>query len=122
MASQPIYDLNINQNATFKFSLQLTDASGSALDITGWDFSGSIKGQTIDPDPPLMFFTTSIVDFTQSIINVSLTPAQTTQLVNSQYVYDIIATNYSTTPDEVYRILQGKIKVNAGITDPSVTE
>ena len=122
MASQPVYNLEINQNATFKMSLQLTDASGSPLDITNWSFSGSIKQTLGDADPPLLFFTTSIVDFTQSVVSVSLTPAQTTELIEAAYVYDIIGTNYATTPDEVYRVLQGKIKVSTGITDPSVTE
>lgn len=122
MASQPTYDISINQNATFKMSIQLTDVNGSPLNITSWSFSGSIKENVTDPDPPLLFFTTSIADPSQSVVNISLTPAQTTMLSKTAYVYDVIATNYSTTPDEVYRVLQGKIKVSLGITDPSVTE
>lgn len=120
--AQPIYDININQNATFKFSIQLQDASGSALNIVSWSFSGSIKRLSSDADPPFLFFTCSVVDLTQSIVRISLTPAQTTQLTDPNYVYDVIGTNYTTTPDEVYRILQGKVRVNPGITDPSVTE
>jgi len=122
MASRPVYDLEINQNATFKMSIQLTDISGSPLDISNWDFSGSIKEKLTDPDPPLLFFAASVVDVTQSIVSLSLTPAQTTLLTSAAYVYDVIGTNYSTTPDEVYRVLQGKVKVNTGITDPTVTE
>lgn len=118
MASLPTYDININQNATFKFSAQLTDVSGSPLNITSWSFSGSIKQQATDPDPPILFFTTSIADITQSIINVSLTPHQTALLTQPQYVYDIIAANGAVTPEEVYRILQGRVKVSLGITDP----
>jgi len=114
--AQPTYDININQNATFKFSAQLTDVSGSPLDITSWSFSGSVKQQAIDPDPPLLFFTTS-VDLTQSIVNMALMPHQTTLLNQPQYVYDFIAVNRAVTPEEVYRILQGKIKVSLGITD-----
>lgn len=120
MASQPIFDLNINQNSTFKFNMQLKDSSGSVLDITSWSFTGSIKEGKTSPDPSILFFTMSVVDLTASILEAYLTPSQTTQLVNPAYVYDIIATNYATTPDEVYRILQGKIKVSPGITDSNI--
>lgn len=117
MASMPTYDININQNATFKFSAQLTDVSGSPIDITSWSFSGSIKAQASDADPPVTIFSASVTDVTQSIVNFSLAPHQTALLTGPQFVYDIIAANHATTPEEVYRILQGKIKVSAGVTD-----
>jgi hypothetical protein len=33
-------DLDINQRATFNMSLVFSDDSGSAIDITGWSFTG----------------------------------------------------------------------------------
>jgi hypothetical protein len=58
----------------------------------------------------------------QSIIEFSLTPYQTAVLAQPSYYYDFIGTNYVTTPDEVYRILEGKVKVYPGVTDSSLTD
>jgi hypothetical protein len=116
--TQPIYDIAVNQNATFKMSFQLTDSASVPIDITSWSFTGSIKTSVQDTAPLLMF--TASADVTQSIVTISLTPFQTNQLTTTSYVYDIIATNIAPTIDEVYRILQGKVKVNLGVTPSTV--
>ncbi len=115
--NRPSYDININQNATFKMSIQLANSGSSSIDITGWSFSGSIKENYTDPDPALVYFSHSIVDFSQSIVMFTLTPTQTGTLTKGMYYYDIIAVNYSKVPDEVYRLLQGRAKVSPGVTD-----
>jgi len=116
--TQPIYDIAVNQNATFKMSFQLTDSASVPIDITSWSFTGSIK-ETAQSTTTLATFTAS-ADVTQSIVTISLTPFQTNQLTSTAYVYDIIATNIGPTVDEVYRILQGKVKVNLGVTPSTV--
>ena len=120
--SRPRYDININQNATFKMSIQVTNVSGSPIDINNWSFSGSIKQNYTDNDPPILFFSCSVLDFSQSLISFMLNPYQTEVLSQPSYYYDFIGTNYSTTPDEVYRLLEGKVRVHPGITDPSLTD
>lgn len=112
----PTYDLNINQYATFNMSLQLTDSTGSAMPLTSWSFTGSIK-TAVETDPPITKFDITIVDYSQSLVNVVLYPTQSALLIKPAYVYDIIATNATYNPSEVYRILQGKVKVNLGVTD-----
>ena len=114
--SLPVYNIEINQNASFKLAVQLTDSASQPLNITSWSFSGSIKETTASPDPSLMFFNIA-ADVSSSIITLSLLPSQTTLLTKTAYVYDVIATNLDPAPDEVYRILQGKVKVNPGVTD-----
>lgn len=116
--TQPIYDIAINQNATFKMSFQLTDTTGSAININAWAFSGSIK-ETAQSTTAMAEFTAS-ADVTQSIVTISLMPVQTELLTQTSYVYDIIATNTGSAIPEVYRILQGKVKVNLGITNSSL--
>lgn len=116
--TQPIYDIAVNQNATFKMSFQLTDSASVPISMLSWSFTGSIKATPQDITPLLMF--TTSVDVTQSIVTISLIPFQTNQLTTTSYVYDIIATNIAPTINEVYRILQGKVKVNLGITPSTI--
>lgn len=115
-----VYDIDINQNATYKISLQLNNSASLPLNIVSWSFSGSIRQQYGDPDPPVVSFTAS-ADVTSSILNLSLTPNQTSLLSQSRYVYDVIAVNYTVSPDEVYRLLQGKVRVHPGVTDAPPT-
>lgn len=123
MTSQPIYNITINQNATFKMSVQLTDESGSALAISGWQFSGSLKANYDDPDPPVAYFSASVESPSQSLLTFTLTPTQT-GVLDSQciYYYDLIAVNYTLAPDEVYRILQGKARISPGVTDAHIND
>jgi hypothetical protein len=115
-------DLNINQHASFKLTYQLLDsASATALDITSWSFSASISQQFVDLLPSV-YFTSSVVDLTQSIVEFTLTPAQTALMTGTRYVYDIVGIDKSTTPDTVYRLAQGKVRVYLGSTIPTVTE
>lgn len=115
-------NFDINQNATFEYPFQLLESGSSVpTNIVSWSFSASIKRMFTDA-VPLMFFTASITDATQSIVTIRLTPNQTTQLTGSRYVYDITATDMSESPDVVYRLAQGKIKVYLGSTYPTVTE
>jgi hypothetical protein len=124
MQPGPTYNIDIFQNATFKMSIQLTNSgSGSSpIDITGWSFSGSIKQNYEDSDPSLIYFSASVLDPTQSIVMFSLTPTQTAQLTQPIYYYDCIAVNYPVAPDEVYRILQGRVKVSPGVTDAHIID
>lgn len=115
-------NFDINQNATFEYPFQLLDSESNApINIFNWSFSASIKRMFTDPNP-LIYFTASITDVSQSIVTVRLTPNQTAQLTGSRYVYDITATDLSESPDVVYRLAQGKIKVYLGSTYPTVTE
>jgi len=116
--TQPIYDIAVNQNATFKMSFQLTDSASVPINIDSWSFTGSIK-ETAQSATTIADFTAS-ADTASSIVTISLTPFQTNQFNSTAYVYDIIATNIAPTVDEVYRILQGKVKVNLGVTPSTI--
>ena len=126
--SRPIFNIEVNQNATFKLTLQMTSESldvspGAFINITDWNFSGSIKQQYADKDPPYMFFTASKLDAARGIVEFSLSAHQTEKLTKALYYYDFIGTtNYSASPDDVYRILEGKVKVYPGVTDSSLVD
>ena len=87
--------------------------------IASWSFSASISSQFGDL-LPLLMFTSSVIDLTQSLVEFSLSPVQTSLLTNTRYVYDIVATDLAAAPDFVYRLSQGKVRVYLGSTIPVV--
>ena len=95
----------------------MSDKTGSAINITNWSFTGSIRNTFTQPDPPITTFNLVIADYTSSMVTVGLLPTQTALCTQKKYVYDIIATNIGPNPPEVYRILEGKVLVNLGVTE-----
>ena len=116
---QNVYDICILQNQTFDLPFILLDDDGlTPIDITGWTFTGSIK-QSYSDVTPLVFFTSSIVSVPSASILMHL-PAESTWGLNSKkYVYDIISNDPSgTLGSETLRLMQGKVSVNLGVTEP----
>lgn len=108
------YDLCINQFATYKTSLTFRDADSNYLNIASWSFTASIR-EDVDSSP-ITNFNIDITSLTSASIELRLDPSQTSGLSSSKYVYDIIATNLSTSPTEIYRLMEGKISVDRGVT------
>ena len=114
-----IYDICVSQNASFELNFKLYDDTGSSsLDITSWSVEAAIK-DSVESPTPLMFFTTSIDSYVSASINLFLGAGSTWALSGSaRYVYDVIAHNPTATPPETYRLLQGKVSINKGVTAP----
>lgn len=66
--------------------------------------------------PDIANFDIVIVDPSSASIAISLHPASSSVLVKPKYFYDIIATNILPNPPDVYRLVQGKVSVNAAVT------
>jgi hypothetical protein len=116
--SNNVYDLCILQNQTFELPLQLyQDDNVTPINLTGWSFTGSIKTQLGSPDT-LMFFTASIVDISSGSIKLYLDANSTWQLNTTKYVYDVIGNNSNVSPVETLRLMQGKVTVKLGVTEP----
>lgn len=109
-------DININQYATFKTSLTLKDGDGNPLSIASWSFSGSIRENFESPSSTNIFFTCSVDSIPSASITLSLPYYMSGLLTQKKYVYDLIAFNVSPNPDDVYRILEGKVTVIPGVT------
>ena len=149
--SQPKLDLTINQNASFKFSFVLSLENNTPIDISNWQFRSSIKENVTDPDPPVLRFICvgtnsdlydpnnpiSLESASLSTVEIKLSADQTELLTQRRYVYDVIGVDTGETipstgsVDEnnpvatapiVYRVLQGKIMVDFGVTDRDPTQ
>lgn len=123
MISRPQFNIEVNQNSTFKLTIQITGPDGvTPFGVSDWTFSGSIKENYLESPVPLLYFTASVLDVANSIVEFSLIPYQTAVLTQASYFYDCTGTKHSPTPDEVYRILEGRVKVYPGVTDPHLTD
>jgi hypothetical protein len=113
-----IYDICILQNQTFELPFQMYDDNGvTPINLTGWSFTGSIKSTFTDATPALIF-TSSILDSVSGSVKLYLSAETTWQLTNPKYVYDVIGNNSNITPTETLRLMQGKVSVKPGVTEP----
>lgn len=114
------YDICVTQNATFRLNFQLFDDTGSgSLDVTGWSFTASVKEQYTDLSP-ILYFTSSVISYTTASINLYLSADDTWRLgvSGTKFVYDVIGNNPTASPPETYRLMQGKVSINKGVTEP----
>lgn len=118
MANSNIFDISLDQFASFNMTMQITDTGSVPVSIVSWSFSGSVKEHY--NRTTLTTFSIDILDVTQSIIRFSLHPHQTGLFTKPTYVYDIIATNVTPNPDEVYRLLEGKVIPRPGVTESDI--
>jgi hypothetical protein len=109
------YELCIKQFASFKLNLTFQDATGSYLDISSWQISGSIKEKYKSPTSTIDF-SVETISLPSASINLNLSPSQTALLIKPLYVYDVIAHVSSSSPPETIRLLEGQVTVDPGVT------
>lgn len=109
------YNIDLNQNATFKSTLTITDGSGSYVDITGWTFKSSIRENFTFDD--IVDFTITAISPISGTIEMLLPDVSSSVLSKTRYIYDLIAKNTTVSPTETYRIIQGKVTVSPAVTD-----
>lgn len=113
-----IYDICILQNQTFQMLFQLYNDDGvTPINITNWTFTSAIRTQYGESTPPT-FFTVSVLDAFSGSLRLYLAAQSTWDLTNSRYFYDVIGTNNNVSPPETLRLLQGKVKILPGVTEP----
>lgn len=107
-----ISNLVIDQGTTFQADIDVTDAAGDALDLTGYTAAGQMRKT---------YASTTATDFTASIqsasggtVRISLSATQTTAIKAGRYVYDVEITKTST--GEITRVIEGQIEVTPGVT------
>jgi hypothetical protein len=112
-----ITDLHVGQGETFAIHLQLQYISGSTpqyIDITNYTFEGQIR-ENYTTEEIAAHFNFSYLLPESGSLTVSLTPEQTLELYQRQYVYDVkMITDES--PPTVRRILEGTFYVRPAIT------
>ena len=103
-----IYNMIIEQGATFEKTLTIKQANGNPVNLTGYTAAGKIRTKYKSP--------TSLIDFTMTFLDprkdgklkMSLTAAQTAALeARNNCVYDVEITLNGT----VQRLIQGQVDI-----------
>ncbi len=103
-------NLTVDQGASFSANIDVVDNDGDALNINGYTVAGQLRktySSTTATD-----FTTSIINASAGVAQISLTATQTGALKAGRYVYDVEINNSGT----ITRVIEGQIEVTPGVT------
>ena len=104
-------DLTINQGATFKRVITITDANNNPVNISSNTFRGQIRKRYTSTDI-LATFTCTITDPAGGKLSIDLTDAETSAIPAGEWVYDIEWVNGA----DVARLLEGQALTTAEVT------
>lgn len=103
-------DIVIDQGTTFSTTLTLTDENGDLLNLSGYQANAQMRKWYTSTTSTN--FTTSI-NTTSSVITLSLTAAQTSNIDFGRYVYDVEITSSANVTS---RIVEGIVTVTPEVT------
>ena len=106
-----IANIFIDQGTDFSITVDVTDTSGSALNMSGYSASAQIR-KTYGSSSVSSTFSTSIAEGTGQV-TLSLTDTQTTALESGRYVYDL---NVTSGGGQTTRVVEGQAIVTPGVT------
>jgi len=104
-----INNIVIDQGTTYSFTFNLTNADGSAKDLSSYTIAAQLRKS---------YYTSTATDFTTDTVDadgeitISLTATQTANLKAGRYVYDIEIDDGT----ETLRILEGIVTVTPEVT------
>ena len=104
-----VENLVIDQGQTFSFELTLSNADGTAKNLSGYTTTSQMRKSYYSSTATS--FTTAQVDATGTI-TISLTATQTSAIKAGRYVYDIEIASSS----ETLRVLEGIVTVTPEVT------
>ena len=106
-----IANLFIDQGTDFSITVDVTDAAGTALNLTGYSAAAQIR-KTYSSSTASATFTTNIAAATGQV-TLSLTDTETTNLEAGRYVYDL---NINSSSGQKTRVVEGQATVTPGVT------
>jgi len=103
-------NLIIDQGATYATKLNITDANGIAVDLTGYSAAAQIrKHYTSSNSTP---FTVTLTAATGAVV-LSLSSNSTANLVAGRYVYDVELIDGA---GRISRIIEGTVTISPNVT------
>jgi hypothetical protein len=107
--SDNIVYVSVTQGDTLRLSVDLNGSTGD-VDITGWTWRATVRhpdGTTATP------MTTEVTDAAAGILEISLSPEQTSGLGVADYDWDVEATD---TFDDVRTLVVGRLRVREDVS------
>jgi hypothetical protein len=106
-----IYNLSIEQGSTWDLQLSIDSTAGTDLNITGYSFDAKIAKSYYDENP--ITITSTIVNASTGVINLTLTSTQTNALDAAiEYIYDI---DMISDTDVTTRLIEGRATISPGL-------
>ena len=106
-----IANIFIDQGADFSITVDVSDANGNQLNLTGYTAAAQMR-KTYESSSISATFTTSIAA-ADGQVTLSLTDTVTTALSPGRYVYDLVVTDGSSIST---RVVEGQAIVTPGVT------
>jgi hypothetical protein len=106
-----IANLFIDQGTDFEIVVDVSDATGETLNLTGYTSAGQIRktyGSSTKVD-----FTTGHGTPADGKVTMSLTDTQTAALTAGRYVYDM---NITSSGGKITRVVEGQAIITPGVT------
>ena len=113
------FNLDVNQYADNFYDLKIVGSGGTAYNLTGYGFSGTIRkhvGSSITATDNITVGFDTIGGQSVGIITAKVTNSLTTSFtkISPRYTYDVIATEHSSGYKR--QLVSGDVNVNIGIT------
>ena len=106
-------NLFIDQGTDYSITVDVTDASGDVLDLTGYTAVSQMR-KTYGSSTISATFAT-VISAAAGKVTISLTDTQTTALSDGRYVYDLNITD-DASPAVTTRVVEGQAIVTPGVT------
>ena len=106
-----IANIFIDQGADFSITVDVSDANGNQLNLTGYSAAAQMR-KTYESSSISATFTTSIAA-ADGQVTLTLTDTVTTALSPGRYVYDLVVTDGSSIST---RVVEGQAIVTPGVT------
>ena len=107
-----IANLFIDQGTDFSVTVDVSDATGGVLDLTGYSAAAQIR-KTYGSSSTSAVFSTNLGTPSQGKVTMSLTDAQTSALESGRYVYDL---NITSGGGVTTRVVEGQAIITPGVT------
>lgn len=104
-------EITIEQYASFSTTLNVEDVQGDALNLYSYTASSQLRKSYYSSTATS--FTTSIPNYANGTITLSLTAANTANLTPGRYLYDVLITSNS---GDITRVVEGIATVLPGVT------
>jgi hypothetical protein len=115
-----IYNITIEQGATFTFSAQWKDSEGNVIDLQGYTAKMQIRKNSNHGEVLITLSTDALIDGSgididlNNNIIVTISDAKTATFISDKYFYDLLL--IKTSPHEVIRFIEGEVTVSEGVT------
>lgn len=108
----PYSELTVDQGANFESTIDLVNDDGSAINVAGYVFSGSIRKSYYSANATANL-TITVVNSATGNINITLDAATTSNIKAGRYLYDVKMVD---TFNITTRIVEGIITVTPQVT------